>query len=58
MNARLELKTGDEIEVLAEEFNKMTQSLQQAHAGLEHKVAARTQELAVANERHQRSLII
>ena len=51
LNSRLELKTGDEIEVLAEEFNKMTQSLQQAHAGLEHKVAARTQELAVANER-------
>ena len=51
MNSRLELKTGDEIEVLAEEFNKMTQNLQQAYAGLEHKVAARTQELAVANER-------
>jgi signal transduction histidine kinase len=51
MNSRLELKTGDEIEVLGEEFNKMTQHLQQAHAGLEHKVAARTQELAVANER-------
>ncbi len=51
LNSRLELKTGDEIEVLAEEFNKMTQNLQQAHAGLEHKVAARTQELAVANER-------
>jgi signal transduction histidine kinase len=51
MNARLELKTGDEIEVLAEEFNKMTENLQQAYAGLEQKVAARTQELAVANER-------
>jgi signal transduction histidine kinase len=51
MNSRLELKTGDEIEVLAEEFNKMSQNLQQAHAGLEYKVAARTQELAVANER-------
>ena len=51
MNARLELKTGDEIEVLAEEFNKMTENLQQAYAGLEQKVAARTQELAVANKR-------
>jgi len=51
MNARLELKTGDEIEVLAEEFNRMTENLQQAYAGLEQKVAARTQELAVANER-------
>ena len=51
MNARLDLKTGDEIEVLAEEFNKMTENLQQAYAGLEQKVAARTEELAVANER-------
>ena len=51
MNARLELKTGDEIESLAEEFNKMTENLQQAYAGMEQKVAARTQELAVANER-------
>jgi signal transduction histidine kinase len=51
MNARLDLKTGDEIEVLAEEFNKMTENLQQAYTGLEQKVAARTEELAVANER-------
>src|SRR5215475_8211896 len=35
MNARLELKTGDEIEVLAEEFNKMTDNLREAYSGLE-----------------------
>ena len=51
MNSRLELKTGDEIEVLAEEFNKMTENLREAYSGLEHKVAERTQELAIANER-------
>ena len=51
LNSRLELKTGDEIEVLAEEFNRMTDNLQQAYFGLEHKVEARTEELAVANER-------
>src|SRR4029077_15847375 len=51
MNARLELKTGDEIEVLAEEFNKMTENLREAYSGLEKKVGERTQELAVANER-------
>jgi signal transduction histidine kinase len=51
LNSRLELKTGDEIEVLAEEFNRMTDNLQQAYVGLEQKVGARTQELAVANER-------
>ena len=38
MNARLELKTGDEIEVLAEEFNKMTENLREAYSGLEKKV--------------------
>jgi signal transduction histidine kinase len=48
---RVELKTGDEIEALAEEFNKMTSALQEAYTGLEQKVAQRTQELSVANER-------
>jgi signal transduction histidine kinase len=51
MNARLELKTGDEIEVLAEEFNKMTENLRGAYSGLEKKVEERTHELALANER-------
>ena len=51
MNARLELKTGDEIEVLAEEFNKMTENLREAYSGLEKKVEDRTRELAFANER-------
>jgi signal transduction histidine kinase len=48
---RLNVKTGDEIEVLAEEFNKMTANLRNAYEGLEQKVAVRTQELAVANDR-------
>ena len=51
MNARLELKTGDEIEVLAEEFNRMAANLREAYSGLEKKVGERTRELAVANER-------
>jgi len=51
MSLRLEVKTGDEIEVLAEEFNRMTENLRHAYTGLEQKVAERTQELAVANER-------
>ncbi len=48
---RLNVKTGDEIEILAEEFNKMTAQLQESYANLERKVADRTQELATANER-------
>jgi signal transduction histidine kinase len=47
---RLELKTGDEIEILAEEFNKMTAALQGAYTGLENKVAERTRELALLNQ--------
>src|SRR5262245_3082517 len=41
----LQLKTGDEIEILAEEFNEMATHLREAYTGLEHKVAERTREL-------------
>lgn len=51
LSLRLQLKTGDEIEVLAEEFNKMTAALEEAYKGLERKVAERTQELVMANRR-------
>jgi signal transduction histidine kinase len=47
---RLDLKTGDEIEILADEFNKMTAALQGAYEGLELKVLERTEELAFANQ--------
>jgi signal transduction histidine kinase len=47
---RLELKTGDEIEVLAEEFNKMTTQLQESYANLEQKVEERTRELTESLE--------
>jgi signal transduction histidine kinase len=51
LSSRLEIKTGDEIETLAEEFNKMTAHLKEAQTGLERKVAERTQALTVANEK-------
>ena len=51
MSSRLEVKTGDEIEVLAEEFNRMAENVREAYSGLEQKVKARTHELAFANER-------
>jgi signal transduction histidine kinase len=47
---RLNLKTGDEIEVLAEEFNRMTSQLQESYANLEHKVEERTRELTESLE--------
>ena len=51
MSLRLDMKTGDEIEILADEFNRMTNNLREAYGGLEQKVAERTRELAIANER-------
>ncbi|HVO95225.1 MAG TPA: GAF domain-containing protein, partial [Terriglobales bacterium] len=44
------LKTGDEIEILAEEFNKMTSQLQESYANLEKKVEDRTSELTESLE--------
>ena len=44
-------KTGDEIEILADEFNEMAARLREAYTGLEYKVAERTQELTIANEK-------
>jgi signal transduction histidine kinase len=49
LTARLDLKTGDEIEILAEEFNAMAAHLREAYTGLEHKVTERTQALTIAN---------
>lgn len=43
---RLELKSGDEIEILADEFNKMASQLQDSHTNLEQKVEERTRDLA------------
>jgi signal transduction histidine kinase len=49
LSYRVELKTGDELEMLADEFNGMSARLQDAYAGLEQKVAERTGELVAAN---------
>src|SRR5262245_9549116 len=45
LSHRLELKTGDEIEILADEFNKMTAQLEESYSNLEQKVEDRTREL-------------
>jgi PAS domain S-box-containing protein len=47
---RIDLKTGDEIEVLANGFNRMGAQLQESYATLEAKVEARTRDLADALE--------
>src|SRR4029078_3181243 len=47
---RLNLKTGDEIAVLADEFNRMTEQLQDSYVDLERKVEDRTKELTESLE--------
>ncbi len=51
LDHRLEIKTGDELQALAEEFNRMTAQLQESYANLEQKVDERTHELSEALER-------
>jgi signal transduction histidine kinase/HAMP domain-containing protein len=47
---RIEIRTGDELEALAGEFNSMTAQLQESYATLERKVEERTRELTEALE--------
>ena len=45
LDNRIEVGTGDELEALANQFNRMTGRLRESYAGLEQKVEARTREL-------------
>ena len=47
---RITVSTGDELEALAESFNRMAEQLEEFYAGLERKVDERTRELAAALE--------
>jgi signal transduction histidine kinase len=46
---RIDVRTGDELETLGDEFNRTAAHLQESYATLEEKVDARTRELADAN---------
>ena len=48
LDHRIEVRTGDELELLADEFNGMTARLQESYANLEQKVEDRTRELTEA----------
>jgi signal transduction histidine kinase len=50
LGQRIAIKTGDEVEALANQFNDMAGRLQESHADLEQKVEARTQELTESLE--------
>ena len=45
LNQRIDVRTGDELQQLAEQFNKMAGELKESYAGLERKVEERTGEL-------------
>jgi signal transduction histidine kinase len=49
LDERIDVRTNDELESLADAFNAMTGRLRESYAGLEQKVIARTSELAEAN---------
>ncbi|MGE5303330.1 MAG: GAF domain-containing protein [Alphaproteobacteria bacterium] len=46
LDHRTDIRTGDEIEELAEDFNKMTEALQNSYATLEQQVQQRTREIS------------
>src|SRR5689334_12206251 len=48
LDHRIELKTGDELQALGDEFNRMAEQLQEYTAGLEQKVDERTRDLTEA----------
>jgi signal transduction histidine kinase/CheY-like chemotaxis protein len=56
LDHRLEVRTGDELQALADEFNRMAERLAESYAGLELKVAERTRELERANQARSRLL--
>jgi signal transduction histidine kinase/HAMP domain-containing protein len=50
LGQRINIKTGDEVEALANQFNEMAGKLQESYAGLENKVEQRTHELSESLE--------
>jgi signal transduction histidine kinase len=56
LDQRIEVRTGDEHEALAEQFNTMASQLQESYANLEQKVEERTRDLAGALEQRDRLL--
>ena len=50
LSQRIKIKTGDEVEALADQFNDMAGRLEESYAGLEQKVEDRTRELTESLE--------
>jgi signal transduction histidine kinase len=56
LDQRIDVKTGDELESLAAEFNRAAARLKEIHAMQETRIAERTRDLALANEAKTRFL--
>jgi len=56
LTQRISINTGDELEDLGNQFNKMASQLEESHATLERKVEQRTRQLELANEAKSRFL--
>ncbi|SRR6266404_2101729 len=56
LDQRMSIKTGDELEALGEQFNRMAAQLQDSYASLERKVEERTHQLELANSAKSRFL--
>jgi signal transduction histidine kinase len=50
LEQKIDVKTGDELEALADQFNRMAGQLHESYATLEHKVEDRTRELSESLE--------
>jgi len=50
LDQRIDIRTGDELEELADEFNRMSAQLEDSYATLERKVEERTRELATMRD--------
>ncbi len=50
LDQRIEVRTGDELEALGDQFNSMAAQLKESYAGLERKVDERTRELSESLE--------
>ncbi len=51
---RIDVHTGDELEALADQFNRMAGQLQESYSGLEQKIQERTRQLELAGQAKSR----
>jgi len=56
LDRRIDVRTGDDLEALADQFNRMASRLQSIYEGQERRIEERTRDLAIANEAKSRFL--